>query len=228
MVVFKSGAAGEFKPHGGPTAAHADRFRLGITCLQRGEGRGGPWNQRHRAPKCCTCWCVRPCLPTGSQRRRPVWRRSNDAGGGKGGGLAHAVLNKPCLFTATCVLALCALGMCGESCFDGDMPHMLHVPACNVRHACTVSLVWHVSMLCATSASRRPALPPCSPQAQIKSALLGLMLNTPPRVQAQLSEALSIICAFDFPAKWPGLLTELVQKLGTDDLAAMRGVLQVG
>lgn len=60
---------------------------------------------------------------------------------------------------------------------------------------------------------------------QIKSLLPGLMLNTPPLVQAQLSEALSIICSHDFPAKWPSLLPELVERLKNADLRTMQGVL---
>ena len=39
---------------------------------------------------------------------------------------------------------------------------------------------------------------PCSQDA-IKGLLPGLMLSTPPLVQAQLSEALAIVCGHDFP-----------------------------
>ncbi len=69
---------------------------------------------------------------------------------------------------------------------------------------------------------------PYSPQAQIKQLLLGLSLSSPPLVQAQLSEALSIICSYDFPARWPELLPELVSKLHSDDPAVIKGVLAVG
>ena len=64
-------------------------------------------------------------------------------------------------------------------------------------------------------------------QAQIKATLPGLMLSTPPLVQAQLSEALSIICSHDFPNHWPTLLPELVGRLqeGRADLATLNGVL---
>lgn len=55
------------------------------------------------------------------------------------------------------------------------------------------------------------------------------MLNTPPKVQSQLSESLSIICGFDFPTRWPTLLPELVAQLTTAtaarDLATVGGVL---
>ncbi|GIL79702.1 hypothetical protein Vretimale_12351 [Volvox reticuliferus] len=62
---------------------------------------------------------------------------------------------------------------------------------------------------------------------QIKQLLVSITLSTPQRVSAQLSEALSIICAYDFPAKWPELLPELVSKLVTDDLSVVRGVFQI-
>lgn len=39
-------------------------------------------------------------------------------------------------------------------------------------------------------------------QDQIKAHITDLMLSAPPRVRAQLSEALSIISSHDFPAKW--------------------------
>lgn len=50
-------------------------------------------------------------------------------------------------------------------------------------------------------------------QGQIKQLLTGLMLNTPPLVRAQLSEALTLISGHDFPAAWPQLLPELVERL---------------
>lgn len=50
-------------------------------------------------------------------------------------------------------------------------------------------------------------------QAQIKQLLTGLMLSTPPLIRAQLSEALTLISGHDFPAAWPQLLPELVERL---------------
>lgn len=41
----------------------------------------------------------------------------------------------------------------------------------------------------------------------------------------QVSEALAIISTTDFPAKWPSLLPDLVQRMGTNDFAAIHGVL---
>lgn len=51
------------------------------------------------------------------------------------------------------------------------------------------------------------------------------MLSAPPRVRAQLSEALSLISSHDFPARWPSLLPHLVEKLGSDDPQLVNGVL---
>lgn len=67
---------------------------------------------------------------------------------------------------------------------------------------------------------------PSLSQDQIKALLPGLMLSTPPLVQAQLSEALSIVCGHDFPHQWPNLLSELVERLiGSSDLKTISGVL---
>ena len=52
------------------------------------------------------------------------------------------------------------------------------------------------------------------------------MLSTPPIVRAQLSEALSIISAHDYPAKWPQLLPELLQRLKSGTAASVTGVLE--
>lgn len=63
-------------------------------------------------------------------------------------------------------------------------------------------------------------------QDQIKSQITTLMLSTPPPVRAQLSEALAIIGKHDFPAKWPALLPQLLEKVATGDLATVTGVLE--
>lgn len=49
--------------------------------------------------------------------------------------------------------------------------------------------------------SPRP-LPSPPKQDQVKTHITDLMLSAPPRVRAQLSEALSIISSHDFPARW--------------------------
>src|SRR5579875_380074 len=65
-----------------------------------------------------------------------------------------------------------------------------------------------------------------SQQEQIKGLLPGLMLSTPARVRAQLSEALSVISGLDFPARWPALLPELIQRLKSGSAAEVHGVLE--
>ncbi|WIA07912.1 hypothetical protein OEZ85_007391 [Tetradesmus obliquus] len=67
---------------------------------------------------------------------------------------------------------------------------------------------------------------PDAEKAQIKQLLTGLMLSTPQLIRAQLSEALTIISSHDFPANWPQLLPELVERLNAagEDLAVINGV----
>ena len=61
---------------------------------------------------------------------------------------------------------------------------------------------------------------------QIKTHIIDLMLSAPPRVRAQLSEALTIISQYDFPRKWAGLLPQLIEKLSTvADPSMLNGVL---
>lgn len=59
----------------------------------------------------------------------------------------------------------------------------------------------------------------------IKSHLVELMCTVPPQIQAQCSEAISLIAAVDFPSKWNNLLPELVQKFNSPDPAVVQGVL---
>ena len=49
---------------------------------------------------------------------------------------------------------------------------------------------------------------------QVRTLLVGLMLSAPKLARAQLSEALAIVSAADFPDRWPGLLPELITRLG--------------
>jgi exportin-2 (importin alpha re-exporter) len=64
---------------------------------------------------------------------------------------------------------------------------------------------------------------------QVRNLLVGLMLDAPKLAKAQLSEALSIVSAADFPEKWPGLLPELNTRLGVPgsqrDWSTIEGVL---
>ncbi|KAI3444397.1 hypothetical protein Pfo_001062 [Paulownia fortunei] len=64
---------------------------------------------------------------------------------------------------------------------------------------------------------------------QIKALIVILMVNTSPKIQAQLSEALTIIGKHDFPKAWPTLLPELVVTLDNlsqaNDYVSVNGVL---
>lgn len=52
------------------------------------------------------------------------------------------------------------------------------------------------------------------------------MLKSSPSIQKQLSDAISIIGKYDFPDKWPQLITEMVEKFATGDFNIINGVLQ--
>lgn len=43
------------------------------------------------------------------------------------------------------------------------------------------------------------------------------MLKSPEAIQRQFSDAVSIIGRYDFPEKWPGLISEMVEKFGTGE-----------
>ena len=60
----------------------------------------------------------------------------------------------------------------------------------------------------------------------IKNNLIDLMCSTPQDVQRQLAEAVSIISSHDFPAEWPNLLPQLVEKMNsTTDFLIIKGVM---
>lgn len=59
----------------------------------------------------------------------------------------------------------------------------------------------------------------------IKTHLVELMCTAPPQIQAQCSEAISLIAAVDFPKKWDNLLPELIQKFNSPDMSVVNGVL---
>ncbi|XP_063217026.1 exportin-2 [Bacillus rossius redtenbacheri] len=59
----------------------------------------------------------------------------------------------------------------------------------------------------------------------VKSLIVNLMLHSPEAVQKQLSDAVSIIGRHDFPAKWPNLISQMVEKFGTGDFHVINGVL---
>jgi exportin-2 (importin alpha re-exporter) len=59
----------------------------------------------------------------------------------------------------------------------------------------------------------------------IKTAVVDLLCCTPPDVQKQLAEAVSIISNFDFPDNWKNLLPQLVQQAASDNPLMLRGVM---
>lgn len=59
----------------------------------------------------------------------------------------------------------------------------------------------------------------------IKTHLVQLMCTTPPQIQSQLSESISLVAEVDYPANWNNLLGELVQQLNTTNPVIRNGVL---
>ena len=53
-----------------------------------------------------------------------------------------------------------------------------------------------------------------------------MMLTSPPSIQKQLSDAVSIIGKSDFPDKWPNLFNEIDEKFATGDFTIINGILQ--
>ena len=69
---------------------------------------------------------------------------------------------------------------------------------------------------------------PADTKMQVKEGLLSLFLSVAPKLQAQLSEAMSLIATHDFPANWPKLLGQLVEQLQAAAGAAPRDYAKVG
>ncbi|KAK3944125.1 CAS/CSE protein [Diplogelasinospora grovesii] len=61
----------------------------------------------------------------------------------------------------------------------------------------------------------------------IKRELVGLMISSPPTIQTQLGEAISIIADSDFWERWDTLTKDLVSRLSTTDPKVTNGVLEV-
>ncbi|CAG2057629.1 unnamed protein product, partial [Timema podura] len=59
----------------------------------------------------------------------------------------------------------------------------------------------------------------------VKKLIVNLMLHSPEAIQKQLSDAVSIIGRYDFPNKWPDLISEMVEKFGTGDFHVINGIL---
>ncbi|CAH4023889.1 exportin-2 [Pieris brassicae] len=60
----------------------------------------------------------------------------------------------------------------------------------------------------------------------IKTLIVSLMLKSPESIQRQFSDAVSIIGKTDFPEKWPGLISEMVEKFATGDFHVINGILR--
>ncbi|KAM7218971.1 CAS/CSE protein, C-terminus domain containing protein [Rhypophila decipiens] len=61
----------------------------------------------------------------------------------------------------------------------------------------------------------------------IKQELVGLMISSPPTIQTQLGDAISIIADSDFWERWDTLTKDLVSRLSNTDFKATNGVLEV-
>ena len=61
----------------------------------------------------------------------------------------------------------------------------------------------------------------------IKQELVGLMISSPPSIQTQLGEAISIIADSDFWERWDTLVQDLVSRLSDTDYKVTNGVLEV-
>ncbi|KAH0543334.1 hypothetical protein FGG08_002290 [Glutinoglossum americanum] len=68
---------------------------------------------------------------------------------------------------------------------------------------------------------------PSSEVTAIKQELIGLMTITPPGIQSQLGDAISVIADSDFWQRWESLVDDLVSRLTPDNAAVNNGVLQV-
>lgn len=68
---------------------------------------------------------------------------------------------------------------------------------------------------------------PADDVATIKKEIVGLMISSPPTIQTQLGEAISIIADSDFWERWDTLTADLVSRLSDTDYKITNGVLEV-
>ncbi|KAI9320966.1 armadillo-type protein [Dichotomocladium elegans] len=61
----------------------------------------------------------------------------------------------------------------------------------------------------------------------IKADIVRLLISVPEKLQLQISDALSIIAAADFPDEWDNLIEQLVSHLSTEDYRTNNGILQI-
>jgi exportin-2 (importin alpha re-exporter) len=65
-----------------------------------------------------------------------------------------------------------------------------------------------------------------SEREQLKSNIVNLMLSTSGTIRSSLSETVSVISNVDFYREWPQLLPEIIERLKTNDLKTILGLLQ--
>ncbi|KAF1810049.1 putative chromosome segregation protein Cse1 [Eremomyces bilateralis CBS 781.70] len=68
---------------------------------------------------------------------------------------------------------------------------------------------------------------PQSEVESIKHEIIGLMISSPPSIQSQLGEAVSVIAESDFPEQWDSLIDDLASRLTADNPTVNNGVLRV-
>jgi exportin-2 (importin alpha re-exporter) len=86
----------------------------------------------------------------------------------------------------------------------------------------TVKIAWDTSK---DEEDRKGVFIAVSDRTTIKTNLVELMCTVHPQIQAQISEAISIIAAIDYPKQWEGLLPSLVDKMKSPDINVVNGVL---
>ncbi|CAL1352797.1 unnamed protein product [Linum trigynum] len=101
----------------------------------------------------------------------------------------------------------------------------------DIRRAAAVNFKNHIRQRWAPDQDSEFNPIPADEKNQIKTLIVTLMVSSSPRVQSQLSEALSLIGKHDFPRAWTSLLPELVDNLrqlasqGNYNYAAVNGIL---
>ncbi|EDV22142.1 uncharacterized protein TRIADDRAFT_29181 [Trichoplax adhaerens] len=60
----------------------------------------------------------------------------------------------------------------------------------------------------------------------VKSLIVNLMLSSPEMIQRQLSDTISIIGREDFPGNWLGLMPEILEKIKSNNLNVINGILR--
>lgn len=64
-------------------------------------------------------------------------------------------------------------------------------------------------------------------RAKLKGAIVNVMLATEPKIRKQLGSAIQLICASDFPQKWPQFLPGIISRLAAKDPATIYTILEV-